>query len=153
MGLYGIKYLLVRNNFVNKQDPLGWQNVFQTPSMTVLENTKNKGLTYFENSNSEVDIVKWDSQDIEINTHNLTPDYLTVTTNNYPGWTALVNGRPVQVAKTSANFQKIYLETGDNNVIMRYFPRSFGLGLVLGILGAFFTLLGLFSPKLIKLRS
>jgi uncharacterized membrane protein YfhO len=153
MGLYGIKYLLVRNNFVNKQDPLGWQKVFQTPSMTVLENTKNKGLGYFENSNSEVDIVKWDSQDIEINTHNLTPDYLTVTTNNYPGWTALVNGRPVQVAKTSANFQKIYLETGDNHVIMHYFPKSFGLGLVLGILGAFFTLLGLFSPKLIKLRS
>ncbi len=153
MGLYGIKYLLVRNNFVNKLDPFDWHGVFQTPSMTVLENTKNKSLAYFENSNSKIDIVKWESQDIEINTHNPTPDYLTVTTNYYPGWTTLVNGKPVQVAKTSANFQKIYLETGDNNVIMHYFPRSFGLGLVLGILGAFFTLLGLFSPKLIKLRS
>lgn len=153
MGLYGVKYLLVRNDFVNKLDPLSWQKAFKTQNMTVLENTKNKGLAYFENSSSKIEIAKWDAHDIEIKTHNKVSDYFIVTTNYYPGWTALVNGKPVQVTNTSANFQKIHLEAGDNHLVMHYFPKSFGLGLILATFGAFFTLLGLFWPKLIKLRS
>lgn len=61
---------------------------------------------------------------------------LVVTDQFFPGWSATVDGEPVEILKANANFRGVPLTDGRHVVEFRYRPTRQGLALVLVALGA-----------------
>jgi uncharacterized membrane protein YfhO len=55
---------------------------------------------------------------------------LFVSVPYYEGWSATVNGRPVQIEKANIAFIGIPIDAGENEITLRYFPPWFKLGLI-----------------------
>jgi hypothetical protein len=70
-------------------------------------------------SANQVDVVATTSQ----------PGYLVLTDAFYPGWQATINGTPARILRANYMFRAVALEPGTNQVIFRYQPLSFMLGL------------------------
>jgi len=56
------------------------------------------------------------------------PGYLVLTDTYYPGWRALVDGRPAEILPADDAFRAVGLETGEHTVVFEYAPLSFRLG-------------------------
>ncbi len=71
-----------------------------------------------------------------------------------PGWSATVNGRPVDVNATKLSQQKIRLPAGKSTVKFSYAPKYAALGWLAAIIGTVACLfsMGLFSRRLAALR-
>ncbi len=61
----------------------------------------------------------------------------------YPGWEALVDGKPTRLYRADYLFRAVAVPAGEHRVIMRYRPRAFYAGLLLSLLalGAFVVLM------------
>jgi hypothetical protein len=60
---------------------------------------------------------------------------LVVAETYFPGWSATVDGRPVQVIGANGVFRSVSVGAGKHRVEFRYDPASFTLGLVLSAVG------------------
>ncbi len=61
---------------------------------------------------------------------------LVVSETHYPGWTALVDGRPAPLLRADYIFRGVPLGPGTHTVRFRYAPASFRLGAALTALSA-----------------
>ncbi len=68
--------------------------------------------------------------------------YVLVSQNYYPGWIALVDGRPVSVLRANGWQPAIPVSPGAHSIILLYFPGSFLAGLALSLLCAGLLFLG-----------
>jgi hypothetical protein len=67
------------------------------------------------------------------------PGWLILRDLHYPGWKALVDGRPVPLYAADGVFRAVRLEAGSHEVAFRYRPISLFLGVILTLL----TIVGL----------
>ena len=56
-----------------------------------------------------------------------------------PGWTAMVDARPVDVARTPRGRMSVPVPGGRSRVVLRFRPRGMFPGLLLGALGTLAT--------------
>ena len=60
--------------------------------------------------------------------------YLVATQNAMPGWRAWVDGKPSPIYLADGIFQCVPFSSGSRNLLLRYEPASFRLGLFLSLL-------------------
>ena len=66
----------------------------------------------------------------------------------YPGWTAKVDGKPVQILKANYCFRGVLLQAGKHTVDFNYDPLSFRLGVWLAAIAAsILAIVGLFRAR------
>ncbi len=68
------------------------------------------------------------------------PTHLFISTTYYPGWSADVNGAPVDLTPAALFMTALAVPAGHSHVVLRYAPGSVTLGLNLTILGFILTL-------------
>ncbi|MFN8008123.1 MAG: YfhO family protein [Terriglobia bacterium] len=76
----------------------------------------------------------------EVAVESATPQLLVVSENWYPGWKALVNGRPQPIYRAYGVLMGVFIEPGSSRVMFTYRPTHFYWGVFLA-LGAFLILL------------
>jgi hypothetical protein len=59
------------------------------------------------------------------------PGLLVLSQSNYPGWEAVVNGEPVKLLEADGLLPAVALPSGTSDVVFRYRPAPFQVGLIL----------------------
>ena len=59
---------------------------------------------------------------------------------NYSGWSVTVNGEEKKIYSTNVVGRGVFVEPGENEVVFRFFSKTFFLGAVLSVLGHLFIL-------------
>src|SRR6185369_11799987 len=81
------------------------------------------------------DITHYEAERIDIKADAPAPGaWLVLSEMSYPGWTASVDGRPTEVARADALFRAVWVPAGRHEVVFRYRPRSFEIGLMVSAL-------------------
>jgi hypothetical protein len=80
-------------------------------------------------------IVAYEPERLEIDVSAVRDCYLLVADAWYPGWRALVDGKPVDLAMTDVGTRAVALPEGRHSVVMEFKPGSLRLGLVLSCVG------------------
>ncbi|NPV55969.1 MAG: YfhO family protein [Anaerolineae bacterium] len=65
----------------------------------------------------------------DINITALCPGWLVINEANYPGWTARLDEKRVQIYPANYLFQSVYIPVGRHELTFRYMPMSFQIGL------------------------
>ena len=71
--------------------------------------------------------------------HAQTPGAVLINDTFYPGWTATVDGQPVDILRADSLFRAIPVSAGSHRIEMKFFPRHFWWGAGISLL----TVLGL----------
>jgi hypothetical protein len=77
--------------------------------------------------------------DVKLNT----PGFLVMSEINYPGWQALVDGRPYGIRTGNYLFRTVPLEAGRHTVRFVFNPRSFKIGSVVSLASLLAVIIGL----------
>jgi len=77
---------------------------------------------------SEVEVLDYRPEEIEIRADLPAPGYLLLTDTHYPGWQALVDDQPAPILRADLYFRAIALKAGEHEVRLRYQPSSLRAG-------------------------
>jgi hypothetical protein len=72
--------------------------------------------------------------DSTIKTKNENDAYLVYSQATYPGWEALIDGKPTEMRTTNYLFGSILVPKGEHNIVWRFRPKSFYFGTFVSIL-------------------
>jgi len=90
---------------------------------------------------NKVRLVHYDLHDIRLETQVVRPALLVLSEIYYPaGWEAYVDGKPVRIYKVNYLLRGVFLQPGSHQVVFRFRPRAFQVGLALTM----FTFVGTF---------
>jgi hypothetical protein len=78
---------------------------------------------------SQVDIVDYQPERVELRASLESPGYLVLTDTHYPGWTARVDDVTTPIQRANLYFRALPLEAGDHEVTFLYQPPGVRLGL------------------------
>jgi uncharacterized membrane protein YfhO len=67
--------------------------------------------------------------------------FLVLSEINYPGWVAYVNGQKKQVLTGNYLFRALPLPNGHHDIVMRFEPTSFKVGMIITAVTIFFVAL------------
>jgi len=90
-----------------------------------------------------VSMVSYQPERVVVQAHLGAPGYLVLTDAYYPGWKALVDGRPAKIERADYYFRAVYLEEGEHTIEFVYAPLSFKVGVVISLASLAFVILGL----------
>jgi hypothetical protein len=79
-----------------------------------------------------IEVVRYSPNEVRMIVHTDAPGLLVLSDVYYPGWQATVDGTPVSIYRTDVTFRGVPVPAGSHQVQMRFWPRSFQLGLALG---------------------
>jgi hypothetical protein len=79
-----------------------------------------------------IEVVRYSPNKIHMIVHTDTAALLILSDVYYPGWEATVDGTPVPIYRTDVTFRGVPVPAGSHQVRLRFWPRSFRLGLALG---------------------
>jgi hypothetical protein len=82
-----------------------------------------------------VTITRDEPQLVEMTAVLRTPGLVVVADMYDPGWTVTVNGRPGEILRTNRAMRGVALPAGTHQLVFRYEPLSFRLGLALSLIG------------------
>jgi len=88
----------------------------------------------------EVEILDYQDQKSEYRVTLLSPGYLSTSENYFPGWRAWVNGQEAPVLRSNYTFRALALTPGSHQIVFRYIPVSFRIGLWVGLSSLLFFL-------------
>ncbi|MFQ6000437.1 MAG: YfhO family protein [Anaerolineae bacterium] len=91
----------------------------------------------------QVSIVDYQPERVEIDVRLGAPGYLVLTDAYYPGWKALVDGRPAKIERADYYFRAVYLEEGEHIVEFIYDPLSFKVGVAISLASLALVIIGL----------
>ena len=131
LGKMNVKYILTT-------DPIRFaalKEVFHDSRLYVYENFFFKDRAFFvKHAHSQPLITVYQNNEVKIITNNPEPDTLVLMDAYYPGWKAYVDKQSVPVREYDNVFRQIDLPGGKHEVIYRYQPVSWYLGLGLSLL-------------------
>jgi hypothetical protein len=122
-----------------RKEALEWvtANDFEPRAYAILEEPPPEGFSTGAESppangkKPEVTIDKYTPLSIRVNVHmHQQPGFLVLTDVHYPGWEAMVNGKPVPILRADYAFRAVTLEEGIHTVEFTYKPDSRKLGIV-----------------------
>lgn len=77
------------------------------------------------------------------------PGLLVLSDAYYPGWTATIDGNPVEIYRVDLALRGVLLPSGEHTVVFAYQPRWFQIGLVASLFG-WLLVFGLLLPRLMR---
>jgi hypothetical protein len=92
-----------------------------------------------------------DAETVEARTQAAHSSLLVVTSVDYPGWTARVDGRPAPVGRVDGLLQGVCLPPGDHDVVLTFRPTQWLLAVAATVLGAL-SLLALIALPVLHRR-
>jgi hypothetical protein len=94
-------------------------------------------------ANGDTLITRYEPERVTIDVTTDEPAYLLLTDTYYPGWQALIDGRPAPILRADLMFRAVLLEAGRHTVEFRYEPASVrtGLWVSLGAAGGVLAIL------------
>jgi hypothetical protein len=133
-----------------KTRALGWG----TRNTTVLEGMPENEITTIDSVVGEpgnATIEQYGSASVSIRVVALRSSLLVLTDTYFPGWRAYLDGTPVPIYRAYGLVRGIFTSPGPHEVLFKYEPTSFEIGLVISILsGAVLSVLtcyAVFRPK------
>ncbi len=90
-----------------------------------------------------VSMVSYQPERVEIDVRLRAPGYLVLTDAYYPGWRALVDGRPAKIERADYYFRAVYLEEGEHAIEFIYAPLSFKVGMAISLASLALVIIGL----------
>jgi uncharacterized membrane protein YfhO len=97
-------------------------------------------------------IVHYGSDEIALTVSMNDAGYLVLSELNYPGWKAYVNGKKVSILTGNYIFRVLPLPKGDHDILLKFDPDSFKIGLIISVGSILFFLLFQFSVFVRKKR-
>jgi hypothetical protein len=82
-----------------------------------------------------VTITRDDPQRVDLTAVLRKPGLVVLADVYYPGWSLAVNGRPASILRTNRAMRGVALAPGTHDLVFRYEPRSFHIGIVCSTLG------------------
>jgi hypothetical protein len=76
----------------------------------------------FSGRSAEVEITLYESNRVEMHADLRAQGFLVLADTWYPGWEATVNGESVELHRANSVFRGVFLDPGQNEVVMRYCP-------------------------------
>ncbi|MDX9893761.1 MAG: YfhO family protein [Patescibacteria group bacterium] len=98
--------------------------------------------------NISVDIKEYGSKKITIFVNNPKVGFVVLTDTFFPGWNVYVNGIKKEIKKTALATRAVLLDPGEHEIIFRYEPISFRLGLLI----SFVTMIGIIYGFLLTIK-
>ncbi|HUX87436.1 MAG TPA: YfhO family protein, partial [Chloroflexota bacterium] len=86
-------------------------------------------------------------EEISLETNATGPRMLVLTDSYYPGWTVTVDGLNQPIVPVDILFRGVRLPSGEHQVVFRYQPTSWRLGLLLSALGMLGAVVGLIVSR------
>ncbi len=95
--------------------------------------TKFEGLAGQEESSGpgEVEIAEYRNQKVQLAVSMEDPGWVVLSDTFYPGWTASVDGKAVDIYRANHLFRAVQVPAGEHTVVFSYFPSRLKLGLLL----------------------
>ena len=123
------------------------QKFFQTePGSVLLEGESSRTTSY---PDAQIGLISYSPQNIRLKTSTSQAQPLYLADTFYPGWTALVDGQPVDIIKANHAFRLIFLPPGEHQIEFTYKPLAFRIGLIISVSALSFWL---FTALLIKIK-
>ena len=94
---------------------------------------------------SAASIVSYKSQRVRVETQTSAAAILVVNDANYPGWHALVNGKPAAILTANYLFRGVFVPAGHALVEFEYAPRSFRIGAAISVVSLLVLVVPLIS--------
>jgi hypothetical protein len=88
-----------------------------------------------ESSASEVELVSYAESRVVLRVQSSAPGLLVLTDSFDPDWRASIGGEELPIHPTDALFRGVPVPAGESELVFRYVPRSFHLGVALSALG------------------
>jgi hypothetical protein len=82
-------------------------------------------------SPSAVCITRYEPCRVEVEAEMTSPGLLILSDTYYPGWKVTVDGQPASLLRVNYALQGVYLPAGEHQVMLRFVPTSFWIGLTL----------------------
>ena len=82
---------------------------------------------------SAASIVSYESQRVRVETETSATAILVLNDADYPGWHALVNGKPAAIVTANYLFRGVFVPAGHALVEFEYVPRSFRIGAAISV--------------------
>lgn len=150
LGKYNVKYLLVIKRDKEARIPgdiisykinlKDWDRVFETKSMSVLQNKRYQERARILDSqgnttNDKVTIVSYEANKVVIKFTNQSGEKLLLADTYYPGWKATINGHVTKIGDEIRPFRTIDIRgVKEGEVVFEYAPDSFRIGLYISII-------------------
>jgi hypothetical protein len=134
LGDYNVKYLLTlkkNNKFIDLKE---WIKVKETKEVVILKNKSYLPRAFIEGVDNKVEIVDYQANKVSINYEAISDGQLILLDTWYPGWEAIVNGKPVTIEKYKNIFRKVGVTKGVGKVEFVYKPKAFEIGAILSLL-------------------
>ncbi|MEA2843908.1 MAG: hypothetical protein QOJ69_1579 [Actinomycetota bacterium] len=77
-----------------------------------------------------VEVVSQRATEVRLKVDRATPGWLVARQTWFPGWTASVNGKPVELVRADVAFTAVPVGAGTSEVVLRYRPESVRYGLL-----------------------
>ncbi len=100
--------------------------------LTGTSKSEGKSFAYSGTEASEVKLLRYGAERIEIKATLESPGYLVLTDAFYPGWQAEIDGTPAPILCADIYFRAVALDAGEHTVTMQYRPQSVFHGLAIG---------------------
>ena len=94
--------------------------------------SEGESFAYSGTEASEVKILRYRAERIDIKATLPCPGYLVLTDACYPGWQAQIDGAPAPILCADIYFRAVALDAGEHTITVQYRPRSVCLGLAMG---------------------
>ena len=104
-----------------------------------------------DNSQSKAEIIKEDNERILLTTQSPKGGFLVLLDTFYPGWKALIDGKPTKIYRANFAFRAIALPEGEHQIEFVYQPLSLRIGGVISLMTGVLTILFLVLRKRIKI--
>jgi hypothetical protein len=113
-----------------------WQRIhqpgFDPETMAVLEGAQSLDLQPGEQA--AVNVVRYETNDLEIEIDSPAQGYLILSDPFYPGWRAELDGMPVKLLRANYAFRAVAVPPGQHRVTMAFRPLSWSVGLGISVL-------------------
>jgi hypothetical protein len=100
------------------------------------ENTKPE--SRMSDATERCEIRTYANEEIDLSVTMNDEGYLVLSEINYPGWVAYVNGRKKQLLTGDYLFRVLPLPNGHHDIVIRFEPTSFKLGMIITAVTVFF---------------
>jgi len=121
---------------------LGWLSDpgFNPQQVVILSKQPDLQLPQQAPQDSEVKIVSYAPEKIELEVNTPTDGVLVLSEMDYPGWVAAVNGHPVAIWQADAGLRALPLQAGRYAIAFEYRPISFTIGAITSVLSLILSL-------------
>lgn len=158
LDLAGVKYIiaasqkeLAKKLSLNDDNKASYPVAFEGNKFSVFENTNVLPRAFLVNSataqstmiekkdllsqaENKAQIIKYEPQNIIMETGSREKATLVLTDTFFPGWKAYVDGSETKISKTESAFRAVDLPSGNHEIIFKYQPKSFYWGFIVSLL-------------------